>query len=97
MAQATHAYTTSNPQSLLAGHGEETSAFELFLQCLAFGFCAFEQSVSLADRVGEGRVGVSSISGRTARPRPVRPGSVTYVRQHRFPKNSDLYVCIALA
>jgi hypothetical protein len=39
------------------GSGEETAAFEFFLQCPAFGLCAFEQSVSMPDRVGESFVG----------------------------------------
>jgi hypothetical protein len=34
------------------GGGEQTAAFKFFLQRLAFGFCALEQSVSVADRVG---------------------------------------------
>jgi hypothetical protein len=38
---------------VLACGGEKTAAFELFLQGLAFGFCALEHGVSLADCIGE--------------------------------------------
>jgi hypothetical protein len=47
---------TSDGEAITGG-SEEAAGFELFLQCLALGFCAFEHSISMADRVGKSFVG----------------------------------------
>jgi hypothetical protein len=38
---------------VLAGDGEHAAGFKFVLQRLALGFCAFEHSISMADRVGK--------------------------------------------
>ncbi len=55
------AVTSSRPQicsaiadgELLTCELEETATLELFLECLALGFGALEQSVGMAERVGQ--------------------------------------------